>query len=507
MRDGNELLDKVPFGLVVKEGDALYPLTRGGAYLLLGKDGLHVGAKYFAQKSRYVAYEDITHVVPARRGLWLGTRRSLETISRGRRTEFDSAAVARQIETRIARRPGGAEQLSRMRANDRRLHSGGHRWVTGSVVLICILFHVLQIRDAYLTEVGMFVGELVGQGEWWRVLTSQFLHQLGLPLPSSADSTLGQLWLFGMWQALGRAAAVVPIHIALNSALAMLFGYLVELQLGARRTLVILGAAGLCAACGSGLANEQMVGASGLVLGLAGAALALELQMPERLPAPWRLPRTLFILVLVGEAIVGFGTAFIAGAAHLGGFAGGYLATRVLAEGSVHARPVSLGLRAAAVAVVVGAMASFVALTPLALRLPYAMNEHADHLLDLSEVGAGALNDLAWRIATESDAMPDRGDRALALAERAVEQTGRSNPDFLDTLAEVQFMGGDAEAAVLTIDEALDLAPWDDYFREQRNRFTGERAADDRPTAPPGRWNERGPREFAPWDDGEGIAI
>ena len=135
------------------------------------------------------------------------------------------------------------------------------------------------------------------------------------------------------------------------------------------------------------------------------------------------------------------------------------------------------------------------------------MNAHADHLLAVERVGAGVLNNLAWRIATESTAMPDQGDRALALAERAVHQTARSNPDYLDTLAEVQFLIGDPESAIETIDEALEIAPWDDYFREQRNRFIGLRDANDRPPSPVAPWTERGPDDFAPWDAGEGIAI
>lgn len=353
----------------------------------------------------------------------------------------------------------------------------------------------------------MFAGELVAQGEWWRIVTSQLLHQFGLPHPASVDGGAIQLLLLGLWRMFGAAAAVLPVHIALNAALAMLFGHLVEQLFGARRTLVILGAAGLMAAAASALAGEDMVGGSGLVLGLAGAALALELSVPERLPAQWRLPRKLFILVLLAEALVGFGVSFIAGAAHLGGLAGGYLAARVLLSGAIHGRPPSPALQATAGAVVVALVASLAAMTPLVLRQPKAMNAHADHLLAVERVGAGVLNNLAWRIATESTAMPDQGDRALALAERAVHQTARSNPDYLDTLAEVQFLIGDSESAIETIDEALEIAPWDDYFREQRNRFIGLREADDRPPSPMAPWTKRGPSDFAPWDEGEGIAI
>ena len=206
----------------------------------------------------------------------------------------------------------------------------------------------------------MFAGELVAQGEWWRIVTSQLLHQFGVPHPLSVDAGVTQLLLLAVWSLFGAAAAVLPLHIALNAALAMLFGHLVEQLFGARRTLAIFGAAGLVAAAASALAGEDMVGGSGLVLGLAGAVLALEFNVPERLPAPWRLPRNLFILVLVGEALVGFGASFIAGAAHLGGFAGGYLAARVLLGGAIYDRPASVALRATTLAVVVGVVAVLV---------------------------------------------------------------------------------------------------------------------------------------------------
>jgi hypothetical protein len=60
----------------------------------------------------------------------------------------------------------------------------------------------------------------------------------------------------------------------------------------------------------------------------------------------------------------------------------------------------------------------------------------------------------------------------------------RSDPNILDTLAEIYFAQGRADEALDVIDEAIVLAPGEPYFEEQRRRFTGERAADDRPEAP-----------------------
>jgi hypothetical protein len=102
---------------------------------------------------------------------------------------------------------------------------------------------------------------------------------------------------------------------------------------------------------------------------------------------------------------------------------------------------------------------------------------------------------------TEGDPSPTGLDVAVALASRAVDATGRMNPNVLDTLAEVFFRAGDSFAAVLTIEEAIRLAPMEPYFYEQRKRFTGERAADDRPT-PPG---EGDSGDSSEGEDGEMI--
>ena len=60
------------------------------------------------------------------------------------------------------------------------------------------------------------------------------------------------------------------------------------------------------------------------------------------------------------------------------------------------------------------------------------------------------------------------------------------NPHLLDTLAESLFQRGDVEASIYAIDAAIALVPDEPYFREQRRRFTGERAIDDRPPEPGG---------------------
>ena len=62
---------------------------------------------------------------------------------------------------------------------------------------------------------------------------------------------------------------------------------------------------------------------------------------------------------------------------------------------------------------------------------------------------------------------------------------------MLDTLAEVLFVSGDESRAVDVIDEAIVLTGGEEYFREQRLRFTGARGKDDRPAPPSLPWSFR----------------
>ena len=111
----------------------------------------------------------------------------------------------------------------------------------------------------------------------------------------------------------------------------------------------------------------------------------------------------------------------------------------------------------------------------------------AARIAALPGVSPGELNDIAWTIAIAQDSTREEYEAALALAERAVRETGRSSAAILDTLAEVQFQLGRHEEAVGTIDEAIARAPDEPYYRAQRERFTKQRPADDRPP-PPSLW-------------------
>jgi len=488
---------RVPFELVLRGDDELFELTRFGHFLLLAEDGVYLGRSRTAPQATFIDLRSITHVVPHERSLWLATARGTRLIVRGRRRRGVSFhEIARGIERRIARLPGGIQQLSRMRELDARMQAGVAPVATWTVVGLCVAFHLLQLSDAFVSDVGAFVRELVGQGEYWRIVTGHFLHDATWNT-ASADAPGLVPWVLRL-----------PSHITLNAALALLLGSIVEPSLGRWRTIWVLGMSALGATLLSVLLQAPpMIGASGMVLGLAGAVLALEVTVPERLPAAWRVPRRTLVAALVLQALGDWFLPYVAWAAHLGGFVAGYLAARVVARAAVRNEPPRRWLRRAVVALSLFMLLGFAGLAPLVLRTAWAFDRHAQHMLALEHIAAFDLNNLAWRIATETELLTTAPASALALAQRAVEETGRSNPDYLDTLAEVQFGAGDPAAAVETIDEAIDLAPWDDYFRAQRDRFIGSRAAADRPASPDLPWFLRGPSELPAWADEQGLEI
>jgi tetratricopeptide (TPR) repeat protein len=82
------------------------------------------------------------------------------------------------------------------------------------------------------------------------------------------------------------------------------------------------------------------------------------------------------------------------------------------------------------------------------------------------------LNGVAWYWAHE---LPDPPkpllELAFRLARHACELTGRQNPHYLDTLAQVHHRLGHHAKALEIIDEAIALAPEDEHYQHQKQRF------------------------------------
>jgi len=86
-----------------------------------------------------------------------------------------------------------------------------------------------------------------------------------------------------------------------------------------------------------------------------------------------------------------------------------------------------------------------------------AMSEY-EQALNIAPEDTAALNNLAWILATYSDASMRDGARAVTLATRAVQVSGRRNPSFVRTLAAAHAETGQFAEAAATAEAAKALA-------------------------------------------------
>ena len=68
-----------------------------------------------------------------------------------------------------------------------------------------------------------------------------------------------------------------------------------------------------------------------------------------------------------------------------------------------------------------------------------------------------ALSDLAWMLATASDARVRDAAEALRLAKHAADLTGQRDAGILETLAAAYAEGGQFDDAVRTVEQAIEL--------------------------------------------------
>jgi hypothetical protein len=240
--------------------------------------------------------------------------------------------------------------------------------------------------------------------------------------------------------------------------------------------------------------NSMVVGASGIVFGMAGSVLWLDYRHADRLPAWWRFPRRSLWIILGVNIVIGVAIPFIALAAHIGGLVSGAIATAWVGRRAF--TPPARWIRALCGALIVALAISVGTASMDIFAHGDAAARYAARTARLPGVSPDELNNYAWTIATAPEVTREELEAALLLAERAVTETDRSEATILDTLAEVQFGLGMDAAAISAIDEAIALDPEETYYREQRRRFTGERARGNRPEYIPPMFRE--PKETGP---------
>ena len=160
---------------------------------------------------------------------------------------------------------------------------------------------VLQLLRPSLVEAGANGPEVV-QGEWWRLVTSMFLH-----------------------------GGVV--HLLLNGWALYQLGSLFELLMGSVRLLLVYFITGIAGSLASAfITQNHSVGASGAIFGLMGALIAFLLKHRDNL-TPQAKSLLMQLLLWAGiNVFLGFSTPGIDNAAHLGGAAAGLLLGFTLRE-------------------------------------------------------------------------------------------------------------------------------------------------------------------------------
>ena len=437
-----------------------FQLRRRAGVVALDEQGIHHPRAPRSRSFTLTPYAELLHVAASPRAIWLGARRSLYVLPR--RLFVDEQApdiLLRCLLARIEALPGGKEQIARMAALDAATRVEGPCRATWGLTLACLAVFVLQLAvGENIEDAGYFGVSLIRDGDWWRAVTTHFIHAL----PG------------------------FPLHLILNLLGLIAFGTLTERPLGTPATLVVMGASALGAVLGAYYADyAHVVGVSGVVFGLVGAVTWLEVRRSDRLPAWWRVPRSALFFMLGASVLLPFLLPFIAGASHLGGFLGGAIVTALLSR-DVPARPVRspAWVRPAALGVVAGsALALIVGFVQLLDPDRYVAGR-LEQLARLPDVEAMELNNRAWLVAVDPDSTQAQLEAALQLAERAVDESERREPTILDTLAELQFLLGHEQEAVATIEEAIVQQPMESYYREQRRRFLGERDREDRPPPP-----------------------
>jgi membrane associated rhomboid family serine protease len=176
--------------------------------------------------------------------------------------------------------------------------------VTKTLIGLNVAIYVVQIAQANtitgdrgpIFENGVLFGPYLADGEWWRLLSSAFLH-------------------------------ASPIHILFNMLMLWWFGAPLEALLGRARFVGIYLVSILAGSAGALLVSPDsaVVGASGAVFGILGAGLVLERNRIQVFGGS-------ALLVVGFNLVLSFILSYVSLGGHLGGLAGGAAAMLVLTQ-------------------------------------------------------------------------------------------------------------------------------------------------------------------------------
>lgn len=369
------------------------------------------------------------------------------------------AELRAALRTRIASQPGGEAQLSALDARDARAASVLREAPRVSLALLGLLVAIYAwtyVAGALETPFGLVafganVPVLVEAGEWYRLLTANFLH-LNL------------------------------LHIYFNGFGLLVLGLLLERLLGPWRFLTIYLTTAAAGAATSAWASGAVmsVGASTAVFGLLGALGYVNWRFRSDLPGGFAQPLRWWVIILGINTLLPVLVPVIDWAAHAGGFAAGVLVTAAVCRehgGLELPRATGAGLRCATLAIALVYALALGEAAGNAGRGDAGVGERvARAFIEQSATRPAMLNRIAWQYATAPAAT--RSELALAedAARRAVE-AAPADASFADTLATVYYRRGRLDAAIETQWRAIatEARP---FLVSQMARFLAARPAE-----------------------------
>lgn len=349
-------------------------------------------------------------------------------------------ALRAELLRRIRRQPDGPARLADMeeRLETSRQAMGVDPTLTRALIVVIAAVYVVQEvmgatgadGQGALIDLGANVPMLVEQGQWWRLVSANFLH-------------------------------ANLIHIGFNGVALLFLGTAIEKLIGSWRYALVYAAG----AIGGSLASMYFgpgflsVGSSTAIFGLFGAFGVLHLRFHDELAPPFRQTLRWWIIIIGLNAALPLLLPVIDWAAHLGGMAAGGLAALAVLAPMRHLEP---GRRAGVAVRAIAVAALAVTLFAGAKAVAWAMGDVDGRELmvdamvariDEDPAVAEQLNMFAWQTATED--APTAAE--LAQARRMIETASKAQPtrhDYRDTRALVLYRqslraSGDAATALL----------------------------------------------------------
>ncbi|MBT5876497.1 MAG: rhomboid family intramembrane serine protease [Candidatus Latescibacteria bacterium] len=338
-----------------------------------------------------------------------------------------------EIRSRIARSPGGSDQIHAMAESHARSHRALEQRSVVTLasvgLLVAVFFGIDTLGNSTvpgdplnLVFAGANVPVLVSDGQWFRLVSANLLHN---------DA----------------------IHLGLNLFALFLLGRIMESLTGSIRTLLVLLSSALAGAFVSYLFSSALssLGASTAVFGLLGAMFVLQMKFYSTIPHLFRQSKSWWTFILLLNLLLPFAIEGIDLYAHLGGFAAGCLIIWLLYRPyEVYDPDIPVPRIATVGAALVGAV--FLIGTAQAIAASYSsspeqLNRFTRTAINKTTTDPILLNSLAWRIVIDPMADKDQLDLAVEAIELAVEM----GPDLVhiaDTQATAYFRLGRYDDAI-----------------------------------------------------------